>query len=417
MTVRRRAAAVAAAFAAATAAIGAAAPAAFADGTPPPAAVPPGLYGTKDPQFDGVFRQSLAFLAQEKAAVSPADKAIAWLAGQQCADGSFMSFRADPAKACDPAKLDTNATSAAVQALVAVGGHTDAVKKSVTWLKSVQQDDGGWPYTPGMGGSDANSTAIVIGALAAAGEKPADVKSAKGGKTPFDALLTFALPCDDPNGAGAFAFQPDPKTQKLYANADATAAAVTGSLGKGLTATAGAADTKGAACEKAATPEQGAHNGAAYLARTLAPTGFLKSAMPGATDQPDYGNTADAVVALAAAGLPDQAKKSADWLAKNATAWAKDNGPAAYAQLVFAADAAGADPKNFGGTDLVKALNATGPAPKAAASSSAPADETKKKDDEKKDDGISVWWIVGVGLLAGIGVGFLISGRKKNQRL
>ncbi|MEU3503412.1 prenyltransferase/squalene oxidase repeat-containing protein [Streptomyces hundungensis] len=413
MTVRRSAAALTAALAAATAVLGGAAPAAFADGTPSPAALPPGLYGTKDPQFDGVFRQSLAFLAQEKTNVKPAEQAIAWLAGQQCADGSFTSFRADTATACDPKKLDTNATAAAVQAFVAVGGHADAIKKGVSWLKSVQQDDGGWPYTPGMGGSDANSTAIVVGALAAAGEKPADVKSAKGGKTPFDALLTFALPCDDPAGPGAFAFQPDPKTQKLYANADATAAAVTGALGKGLTASAGPADAKGTACEKATTPEQAAHNGSAYLAKTLAPTGFLKSAMPGATDQPDFGNTADAVVALAAAGQTQQAKASADWLAKNAGTWAKENGPAAYAQLVFAADATGADPNSFGGLNLVTSLNATGPAPQTAVTSTPSAQTSHSKD----DDGISVWWIVGAGLVAGIGVGFLISGRKKNQRL
>ncbi|MFE9553250.1 prenyltransferase/squalene oxidase repeat-containing protein [Streptomyces sp. NPDC006692] len=409
MTVRR----CAAALVAATAIVGGAAPAAFADGAPSPAAVPPGLYGTKDPQYDGVFRQSFAFLAQQTADVRPAAQAVAWLTGQQCADGSFMSFRADTTKACDATKLDTNATSAAIQALVALGGHDDAVKKGVAWLKSVQQDDGGWPYTPGAGGSDANSTGIVIGALAAAGEKPASVKSAKGGKSPFDALLTFALPCDDPTGGGAFAFQPDAKTRKLYANADATAAAVTGSLGKGLTATAGPADTKGTSCEKAATPEQGAHNGAAYLARTLAATGFLKSPMPGAADQPDYSNTADAVVALAADGMADQAKKSADWLSKNAAAWAKDNGPAAYAQLVFAADATGADPKNFGGVNLVEALNATGPAPQAAPSASPSAQQKE----EKKNDGISIWWIVGVGLVAGIGIGFLISGRKKNQQL
>ncbi|MFJ8307933.1 MULTISPECIES: prenyltransferase/squalene oxidase repeat-containing protein [unclassified Streptomyces] len=413
MTVRR----CAAALAAATAVLGGTAPAALADGTPPPATVPPGLYGTKDPQYDGVFRQSLAFLAQQKADVQPAAQAVAWLTGQQCADGSFMSFRADTAKACDATKPDTNATAAAVQALVAIGGHADAVKKGVGWLKSVQQDDGGWPYTPGMGGSDANSTAIVIGALAAAGEKPAEVKSAKGGKSPYDALLTFALPCDDPTGAGAFAFQPDPKTQKLYANADATAAAVTGSLGKGLTATAGPADTKGTACEKAATPEQGAHNGAAYLAKTLAPTGFLKSALPGAADQPDFGNTADAVVALAADGMAEQAKKSADWLSKNAAAWAKENGPAAYAQLVFAADATGADPKNFGGMNLVQSLNATGPTPQAAPSSGPSSEKKDESAKTQKNDGISVWWIVGVGLVAGIGVGFLISSRKKNQQL
>ncbi|MYV90848.1 prenyltransferase/squalene oxidase repeat-containing protein [Streptomyces sp. SID1034] len=423
MTVRR----CAAALAAASAVLGGAAPAAFADGTPSPAAVPPGLYGTKDPQYDGVFRQSLAFLAQEKAGVKPAARAVSWLTGQQCESGAFTAFRADAAKPCDPkAMLDTNATSAAVQALVALGGHDDAVKKGAGWLKSAQNDDGGWAYNPGSK-SDANSTAIVIGALAAAGEKPAEVKSAKGGKSPFDGLLAFALPCDDPsassegaggdpNGGGAFAYQADLKTGKLYANADATAAAVTGSLGKGLTATAGPADAKGTACEKATTPEQAAHNGAAYLVRTLAPTGFLKSAMPGAADQPDFGNTADAVVALAAAGQAQQAKASADWLAKNATAWAKENGPAAYAQLVFAADATGADPTNFGGVNLVTSLNATGPAPESAASPAASSGTSDKKSDEK-NDGISVWWIVGVGLVAGIGVGFLISGRKKNQQL
>ncbi|MFE3688844.1 prenyltransferase/squalene oxidase repeat-containing protein [Streptomyces sp. NPDC059095] len=423
MTVRR----CAAALAAATAVLGGAAPAAFADGTPSPAAVPPGLYGTKDPQYDGVFRQSLAFLAQEKAGVKPAGQAVTWLTGQQCESGAFTAFRADATKPCDPKAMpDTNATSAAVQALVALGGHDDAVKKGIGWLKSVQNDDGGWAYNPGSK-SDANSTAIVIGALAAAGEKPAEVKSAKGGKSPFDGLLTFALPCDgpspssegaggDPNGGGAFAYQGDLKTGKLYANADATAAAVTGSLGKGLTATAGPADAKGTACEKATTPEQAAHNGAAYLARTLAPTGFLKSAMPGAESQPDFGNTADAVVALAADGLSQQAKASADWLAKNATAWAKESGPAAYAQLIFAADATGADPTNFGGVNLVKSLNATGPAPESAASPAPSSEKSDQKSDDK-NDGISVWWIVGVGLVAGIGVGFLISGRKKNQQL
>ncbi|MFI1100147.1 prenyltransferase/squalene oxidase repeat-containing protein [Streptomyces melanogenes] len=418
MTVRR----CAAALAVATVVLGAAAPAALADGTAPssPAkTLPQGLYGTKDPAYDGVWRQSLALLAQSTVGVKPAAQAVTWLTGQQCDTGGFPSYRADAAKPCDAkTMLDTNATAAAIQALVALGDHTDAVTKGVSWLKTVQNPDGGWAYNPG-GKSDANSTSVVIGALAAAGEKPADAKSAvkdgQGGKSPLDALLTFAMPCDSTPGSGAFAYQPDLKTSKLYANADASAAAVTASYGKGLAATAGHSDAKGTTCEKAATPEQAAHNGAAYLARTMAASGHLNSMMPGAENQPDYGNTADAVVALAADGQEAQAKASLQWLEKNASGWAKENGPAAYAQLVLAANATGADPRKFGGTDLVSQLNATGPTPAGTQA----ADQTKQaKADEKKDDssGTSVWWIVGVFFVASVGVGFLVSARKKNAQ-
>lgn len=163
----------------------AAAPAAYADAaSASPKKLPDGLYGTKDPQYDGVWRQSLALLAQDTVGIRPAPSAVKWLAGQQCADGSFTAFRAAPGTPCD-AKTgrDTNQTAAAVQALAALGGHGDTVRKAVGWLKSVQNDDGGWSSMTGSA-SDANSTSVVIGALAAAGEKPGSVTSEKGGKTP-----------------------------------------------------------------------------------------------------------------------------------------------------------------------------------------------------------------------------------------
>ncbi|MFE6987722.1 prenyltransferase/squalene oxidase repeat-containing protein, partial [Streptomyces pharetrae] len=164
----------------------------------PSVAIPSGLYGSGDPTYDGVWRQSLALLAQDAVGVRPAGQAVDWLTGQQCANGAFASFRADTATACDArTMLDTNATSAAVQALAALGGHDAVTGKAVGWLKSVQNKDGGWGFGAGSP-SDANSTSIVIGALAAVGEKPAEVR--KGGKSPFDALLGLALPCDGKDG-------------------------------------------------------------------------------------------------------------------------------------------------------------------------------------------------------------------------
>lgn len=58
----------------------------------------------------------------------------------------------------------------------------------------------------------------------------------------------------------------------------------------------------------------------------------------------------------------------------------------------------------------MKALNATGPAP-----SSTKAAAEGKKDEKKDDGGISVWYVVAVAAVAGIGIGFLFSGRKKQQ--
>jgi squalene cyclase len=185
MFVRRTAAVLAA-----TAVIGAVvAPAASAaDSSPSPspsAALPSGLFGSADPTYDGVWRQSLALLAQHTVGVRPAVKAVDWLTGQQCANGAFAAYRADASAACDAkTQVDTNSTAAAVQALGALGGHVEAASRAVTWLKSVQNTDGGWGYMPG-GASDTNSTSVVIGALKAVGKKPQNVSM--DGESPYDA--------------------------------------------------------------------------------------------------------------------------------------------------------------------------------------------------------------------------------------
>ncbi|WP_406860664.1 prenyltransferase/squalene oxidase repeat-containing protein [Streptomyces sp. HUAS MG47] len=418
-TVRRAAAALAATAVLCTAGAGLAAPVAAAAPSPAPSpALPKGLYGTGDPTYDGVWRQSLAFIAQHSVGIEPARPAVDWLMAQQCDSGAFASYRPDPSKTCDPKTLlDTNATAVALQALAgterqpAVKGKpsdpvTVAFKSAVNWLKGVQNADGGWGYSPGSP-SDANSTSIVVGAFAAVGEKPGDVTS-KTGKTPYDALLGFAIPCADTSGPGAFAYQPD-KTGKLYANADATAAAALAGLGKGILA-GNVKPQQNPSCEDKTpqTVDRAALNGASYLAAALAKTGHLNAPpMPGAADttpQPDFGNTADAVVALGASGHTKEAAGALAWLEQNAPAWAKTSGPAAYAQLIFAAKAMGADPHKFGHTDLVEALNATGPAPQG------PETTGNHAEDESS---FNVWWIIGIGTVVGVGIGFLLSGRKK----
>ncbi|MFH0244550.1 prenyltransferase/squalene oxidase repeat-containing protein [Streptomyces sp. HK10] len=425
-----------AALAASTVLCAVAAPVAAADESPSAQApaqrdLPSGLYGKDDPQYDGVWRQSTALLAQDAVGVKPASEAVEWLTGQQCEDGSFASHRPDPAEACTAKTVaDVNATAAAVQALAALGGHGERVERAVEWLRLVQNDDGGWGFNPGSP-SDANSVSVVIGALDAAGEDPAKTLSSKEERSPYDSLLGFQLGCDaEEDERGAFAYQPDEKG-RLAANDDATAAAVLAARGEGPAVRTGGGD-RGAAealeCGKndeggaERTPARAADAGAAYLTRVLeAGGGHLKSAMPGAEEQPDYGNTADAVIALAAGGHLDAAGKSLAWLEKNLGSWDKTTGsPAALGQLVLAARAAGGDPADFGGVNLVERLNDTGPAPVSVPSGTDGGEDGGRQDAAEDGDGGSgspvMWSLIGAGLAAGAGVGFLISVRKRRAR-
>ncbi|AWL88695.1 prenyltransferase/squalene oxidase repeat-containing protein [Streptomyces globisporus] len=421
MTVRRSAAALATtAVLLGVAAPVAVAPVAVAAPSPSPSAdLPAGLYGTTDPTYDGVWRQSLAFLAQKIEYVTPSTQAVDWLVGQQCDSGAFTSYRADTSKPCDASTvMDTNATAVAVQALVEINQRREDANNGADWLKSVQNEDGGWGYNPGSP-SDANSTSIVIGALARTGV-PVNELTTKNGSTPYTALQSLAIACGEKDG-GAFAYQPGKKGE-LAANMDATAASVLGLMGKGIASGTSNA-VKDPSCTKGddLSPEQTAQNGASFLADTLEKQPYLEQApMPGAeesTPQPDYGNTSDAVVALAASGHADKAKASVAWLQKNGTGWAKQGGPAATAQLILAAHATGADARSFGGVDLVKQLNSMGPSPAATAlPSPTPTGPQPSSGTDSDDGGLSLGWLIGIGLLAGTGIGFLLSMRGKKKQ-
>ncbi len=113
---------------------------------------------------------------------------------------------------------DTNSTAFAVQALAAAGqAGSEAVGRALDYYRSIQNEDGGWPYqSPSDFGTatDANSTAVSIQALIAAGEDPAAWESS-GGIDPVASLEGFQ------NESGAFAWQAATPGDNLLATVQA----------------------------------------------------------------------------------------------------------------------------------------------------------------------------------------------------
>ncbi len=323
-----------------------------------------GLYGSQDPTYDGVYRQSLSLLALHAAGQSPATSAIEWLLAQQCPDGGFESFRADVTSACTApdsagfAGQDSNSTGMAVQALVALGKGPQ-VASAVAWLGAHQSSDGGWAYYPdGVAGndSDANSTSLGLSAYSAAG-LAAPVKN---GATPRDRLTGLQVGCTGVvDERGAFTFF---GSANDYATVQATLALSGGFLP--VAAAAGADDAPTTTCPPGITPNGATLAGyaAGYLVRRLAANADVVPD-PFNVGATDFGSTANAVIALAATKHgTSQVTATMTKLAGQVQAYVRASGadvPGALATLALAAQAAGIDPATLGGTNLVSRLVAT----------------------------------------------------------
>ncbi|AUG76982.1 hypothetical protein CFP65_2127 [Kitasatospora sp. MMS16-BH015] len=401
------------------------------------AATPTALYGKGDPAQDGVWRQSLTLTALATGQVTPADSAVDWLTGQQCADGGWTAYRADPGAPCEPKAEDSNATAAALQALAKLGGHQEAVAKGTDWLKSVQRPDGSWARTPGLPG-DATSTALAINALLATGLDPATT-TASGGRSAYDGLAGFQLGCAAPaDQRGAFtqstataASTPaTPAIPATQATAQAALAAAGGRLPVTNTNRVDAAP-KPLACPTATDPAvphaDSGESAAAWLNTQLAANGqhLVHSA---ADPTPDYAATAWAVLALIQSGHPHQAASAADWLGGNSYSWYA-KGPAGTdvantALVLLTAEASRLDPYNFGGTNVLQLLIDAGPKPKSVPGSAAsalaenpdgtgaPGSGITEADD---NGGFSPIWLIGIGLVVGIGGGLLLSLNRRRK--
>lgn len=316
-----------------------------------------GFYGSGDPTYDGVYRQSQAILALTAVGRTIPKDSVRWLVGQQCGDGGFMEYRASkntPCQAPDPINLtgqELNGTSMAVAALVQTGKKAKA-RKAAAWIADKRDSDGGYAYFPGDGAtSDTASTALALAALDLVGKAP---------KASFLRKVQFRCTAAK-SQRGAMSF--DTALPEVNDGATAQAAWL---LGGGLTVPAPRKIKKSAPsldCKGKGKDSTSTHKAAlGYLSKRLVD---VKGALPYGGGYPgtDYAGTASATLALANAGVGRPGVKAGvKFLKKDAESWITGSGtdsPGALSMLILVAKASGENPKDFGGINLLSRLAKT----------------------------------------------------------
>jgi hypothetical protein len=118
--------------------------------------------------FSNTIGQSLALIGlQRTTAAGPSARSVAYLRDQQCANGAFPLDLSTPG-----CTASVDATSFAVQALLAVGGKkaTETAQLGARWLKRHQNGNGSFT---GNDVSNTNTTGLAAQALLAAGRNTA----------------------------------------------------------------------------------------------------------------------------------------------------------------------------------------------------------------------------------------------------
>lgn len=227
---------------------------------------------------------------------------------------------------------DSDSTALAVEALIAAGAPSShpAVVAGLAYLRSVQltNTDGGFAASPEQAwgvASNTNSTAFAMQGILAAGQDPLGASWVVSATTPLD----FVLGQQQPNGAFVYVDPP--------ANLFATQQAVPGLTGKPF---------------PYLSPAVSLRKGLAWAAGQQQADGSFAGFNPGAT--------IDAVLAIALAGRnPNDFAAGANtpitYLAAQAPAYAAQ-GASAAGKMAVGAVAGRANPRSFGGVDLVAAI-------------------------------------------------------------
>jgi hypothetical protein len=302
-----------------------------------------GLYGTAAPTFDGVFRQTIAMIGLNAVGAKPTTAAVNWLVRQQCADGSFESYRADTSAPCAPGDPETFTGSNVQQtALAAIAlfqnNRSTQARRAIVWLIDSQNDDFGFPTFRG-GVSDANSTGLALLALQTV--QPQDRSARIPNAKRF--LRTLQLRCAT---GGGLAYQ-----RGQSANAVASSQAYLGLVG-GLPVQPRKNLKPNPRCSS-----NTASNVGNYLAEPITKNGALANAFgPG----PDYTSTGFSILGFVSDGVGRQAVRGGlRTLQVNARSYTQQDGaavPAALGILLMVAHATDTNPASFGGINLVAAL-------------------------------------------------------------
>lgn len=142
-----------------------------------------GAYGDGE-----AFTQALAIQGLVAAAQPVPAAAVTFLHAAQDSDGGwdFMDVHDDPNAATNFDTSDSNSTAMVLMALDATGDHSRDVT-ALTWLHTLQNSDGGFSFQGG--GSDPDSTALVLQAIVGSGGNPASAAWTVDGNTPAAELI------------------------------------------------------------------------------------------------------------------------------------------------------------------------------------------------------------------------------------
>jgi len=309
-----------------------------------------GLFGSQDPTYDGVYRQAYALMGLAAIDVRAPRVTIEWLLSQQCADGSFVAYRADLDVPCpdpDPAAYtgpDTNSTSLAALALLE-HGEDRAARRAIDWLKRIQLPGGGWGYVEGSP-ADSNSTALSLEAIESVPGTQAEQRAAKRW------LARQIAPCSAPV-AERFGIRYQPgalpdgisSSQGLLALADAFPVRSV-SQRKAMPAVS---------CDGRGKPTNPALAVTRWIASQISVNGgsIPDPFTPGAAD---WNSTALGIVGMVASRTSGRATQLAlTSLQANAESYVNDgtgDRPAALGTLLLVSKATGSDATDFGGIDL-----------------------------------------------------------------